>query len=334
MRPVEPGKAESYIGFFILLVLFVIAGGILMKQSRYDAGMFAVVLSKDASPSKTSDSAGSTRNLQNYLPPGMVVLSPVETFGPESLSEKIDGKAELYLSAGFLSLSCQRFAEEGRPDIWLEIFVYDMGSMRNAFSVFSTQRRANAQDADFTRFAYRTTNALFFLKGQYYVEVVAASDQVAEAIIAIGQNFVRDNPSSTDSDEVDEASLFPNASLVPGSVSLLAENAFGFSSLDSIFIAHYTVSDSELTAFLSRRQTTQEAKDLALAYHEFLLENGGVDVAANLAIPEARLVKIFETFELIFVQRNFLAGVHEAENRDLAEQLALDLNSALTGVRR
>jgi len=329
---VKPGKLESYIGLLILLVLSVVAVGILMKQFYYDAGMFAVALTKDVSPAQTTDTAGSASDLQNYLPAGMTVLTPVETFGPDNLSEKIDGKAELYLSAGFLGLRCQRFAEAGKPDLWLEVFVYDMGSMRNAFSVFSTQRRADAQDDDFTQFAYRTTNAVFFLQGKYYVEVIAASDRMVEAMLAIGQNFVRENPYSTEA--MNEVALFPEASLIPGSVALLAENVFGFSSLNNTFVAHYGLSENELTAFLSRRQTAQEAKDLAWAYHQFLVENGGVDVAMNVTIPDARLVKIFDTFELIFVQGNFLAGVHEAETKDLAEQLASDLNNALTGAER
>jgi hypothetical protein len=331
---VKPGKVEFYIGLLILLILCVIAAGILMKQSHYDPGMFAVALSKDAAPSQTGDTAGSTSDLQKYLPAGMMILTPVETFGPDNLSEKIDGKAELYLSAGFLGLSCQRFAEAGKPDIWLEVFVYDMGGMRNAFSVFSTQRRADARDDDFTRFAYRTANALFFLQGQYYVEVIAASDQMSDAMLAIGRNFVRENPYSTESEAVGEAALFPNASLIPGSVALLAENVFGFSRLDNTFVAHYSLSDNQLTAFLSRRQTAQEAKDLALAYHQFLVENGGVDAAMNVAIPEAWLVKIFDTFELIFVHGNLMAGVHEADSKDLAEQLASDLNNALTGAEK
>jgi hypothetical protein len=328
------GKVESCIGFLILLVLCIITVGILVKQSLYDAAILAVALSKDASHSQTSDKGSATTDLQNYLPTNMTVLTPVETFGPDNLSEKIDGKAELYLSAGFLSLSCQRFAEAGKPDIWLEVFVYDMGYMRNAFSVFSTQRRADAQGADFTQFAYRTTNALFFLQGQYYVEVIAASDRMAETMLAIGQNFVRENPATTEFEAVGEAALFPTASMVSGSVALLADNVFGFSRLDYTFIAHYSLQDHELTAFLSRRQTAQEAKDLALAYHQFLLENGGVDVPVNFAIPGARLVKIFDTYELIFVQGNFLAGVHEVEHKDLAEKLASDLNNELIGANK
>ena len=35
----------------------------------------------------------------------------------------------------------------------------------------------------------------------------------------------------------------------------------------------------------------------------------------DVAIPEARLVKIFDIFELVFVHGSILAGVHEAKGR-------------------
>jgi hypothetical protein len=329
---VKPEKVETLVGSLILLALIGISAGVFIKQSRYDEKVFAVALSSDASSPKTLATGSSTPDLQAYLPDGMVILTPVETFGPESLSEKIDGKAELYLSAGFLNLHSQRFAEAARPDRWLEVFVYDMGSMRNAFSVFSTQRREDAADVDFTPFAYRAPNALFFLQGQYYVEVIAASDQMAEAMLAIGESFIRKNPSSAEA--ISEVTLFPKPSLVPGSVALLAENVFGFSGFNNAFVARYNMSGNELTAFLSHRQSAQEAKDLALAYHQFLVENGGVDVATNAAIPEGRLVMILDAFELVFVQESYLAGVHEAESKDLAEQLALELRNSLAGAER
>jgi hypothetical protein len=328
----KSGKVETYLGFLILFVLTGIAAGVLVRQSQYDEKFFAAALTKNVSSSETHDAAGLIPDLQDYLPDGMVVLTPGETFGPDSLSEKIDGKAELYLSAGFLGLRSQRFAEVGKPDQWLELFVYDMGNMRNAFSVFSTQRRADAQDVDLARFAYRTDNALFFLQGQFYVEVIAATDRMAEAMHAMGERFIRKNPGG--SEEMAEFALFPEDSLVPGSVSLLAENVFGFNGLSNTFVAHYAFPETELTAFLTRQQSTQDAKEVASAYHQFLLENGGVDAGLDAAIPEAWLVKVFDTFELVFVHGNIMAGVHEAENKDLAEQLALKLKNALAGAGR
>jgi hypothetical protein len=324
---VKPGKVESYVGFLILVVLCGIAAGVSIKQSRYDKNLFAVALSKDAPSSQTLGASATDRDLQEYLPQHLAPLTPMETFGPETLSEKIDGKAELYLSAGFLSLRCQRFAEADNADRWLEIFVYDMGTMRNAYSVFSTQRRADARDAPFSQFAYQTANALFFLQGQDYVEVIAASDQMAETLLAVGENFMQKNPGGTDA--MTEVALFPKAFLIPDSVALLAENVFGFSGLNNTFIARYELSGSELTAFVSLRQTAREAHELALAYHRFLVENGGLEVIMDAVVPEARLVKVFDTFELVFVQGNYLAGIHEAESREAAEELAVNLNNAL-----
>ncbi len=323
----KPGKIETRVGFLILLILCGIATVISIKQSRYDESVFSVALSKDTPASPMPDAAGTAPDLQEYLPDGMVGLTPMETFGPETLSDKIDGKAELYLSAGFLNLRCQRFAEAGQPDRWLEIYVYDMGNTRNAYSVFSTQRRADARDAAFSEFAYQTANALFFLHGRYYVEVIAASDRMAETLLAVGENFTRKNPEDTEA--MTEVALFPTASLVPDSIALLAENVFGFSGLNNTFIARYSLSGAELTAFLSPRQSDREARDAALAYHQFLLENGGVDAAMAAAIPEARLVKIFDTFEVLFVHGIYLAGVHEAESKELAEELASNLKKAL-----
>jgi hypothetical protein len=325
---VMPGKVETGVGFLILLTLLGVAGGVMMKQSRYDKSIFTVALSKDPASSETLEPGGTATDLQEYLPEGMVILTPADTFGPENLSEKIDGKAELYLSAGFLSLRSQRFAEAGKSDRWLEVFVYDMGNMRNAFSVFSTQRRADAEDLTFTQFAYRTANALFFLQGQFYVEVIAASEQMGGVLPTIGENFILKNPYRTEA--MSEFALFPKDSLIPDSIALLAENVFGFSDLNNTFVARYRVSGNELTAFISQRQSAPEAQSAALAYRQFLVENGGVDVPMDTAIPDAQLVKIFDTFELVFVQGSFLAGVHEAESKDLAEQLALNLKDALS----
>ena len=62
------------------------------------------------------------------LPQGLKPLTAPETFKADTLSDKIDGKAELYLSAGFNRLFSQRFRDEKASDLWIEAFVYDMGN--------------------------------------------------------------------------------------------------------------------------------------------------------------------------------------------------------------
>jgi hypothetical protein len=328
-----PGKTETFIGWTILVVLTIIAAGVLVKQSHYDEALFnPPAPTREDSLTGQTGSPAAPSELQAYLPDALKPLTPMESFGPDNLSDKIDGKAELYLAAGFLKLRCQRFALTNQADAWLEVFVYDMGSLRNAFAVYGSQRRADAEKAALTRFAYRTSNALFFVHGQDYVEIVAAapSAELVREVLAYGQNLVSQKPAR--SEEVSELALFPAEDLDEAGISLLATDVFGFEGLNNVFIANYTLAATPLTAFLSLRATPEEARQLASAYEEFLRSNGGTPVPLHDNLPDAVLIELFGTFELVFAHGRMLAGVHEAPDREAAEKLGLRILQGLTEV--
>jgi hypothetical protein len=328
-----PINRETFVSSTILLVLVMIAAGVFYKQFHYDPILFiAAAPEGDSSRAPIALEApdASAPELQSYLPENWKPLTPVEIFGRENLSDKINGKAELYLSAGFLKLQCRRFSQADKPELWMEVFVYDMGDMRNAFSVYSAQKRSDAQPLNLTQFAYSTSNAVFFVHGNKYVEVVAASasDETAAAMLSFVRNFVGEAPA--ESGQVDELSLFPPEGLDKESITLHAKDVFSFDRLDNVLTAGYTINGRQLTAFVSSRETPEKAAELAAAYHQFLIENGGEDVKPGVDIPGAMMVEIFDMYELIFTDGSFLAGVYEADEKELAEQLALKLHRGLT----
>jgi hypothetical protein len=322
-------KTETWVGYAILLVLVVIAGGIFLIQSRYEQSILKPGLLQTESPSQDVPLTSSLRDLIQFAPDSLTPLTPPETFGPENLSDKINGKAELYLSAGFVGLVSQRFAIENEPTVWMEAFIYDMGSPRGSYAVYSLQKRSEATELDTGDFAYRTENALYFVHGSYYVEIVAsvAQESMAKLILSFGDNFV--GKTTAGSEAINEFSLFPSKYLNKASISLLPSDAFGFQQFDSIFTAQYEVEDTELTAFLSQRKSPAEAVRLVESYISFLREFGGTELRSTLNIPGVKLVEIMDTFELIFSRGSILAGVHAAENRKAAEELALMLNQSL-----
>lgn len=323
-------KTEIYVGYTILLVLVVISVGIFLQQSRYNSSIFEPTTFQTKGPALTSPPASFPSDLIQYAPHQLTALTPPESFGSENLSDKINGKAELYLSAGFARLVSQRFTMEAEPTAWMEVFIYDMGSPRGSYAVYSMQKRSDAIELDMGDFAYRTENALYFVHGSYYVEIVAsiAQERMAGLILSFGDNFI--HKTTTGTQAINEFTLFPTKHLNKASIALLPSDAFGFQQFDSIFTAQYTVGDAELTAFLSRRQSTVEAATLVESYTSFLREFGGTELESTLNIPGVRLVEIMDTFELIFSRGSILAGVHGAENRKAAEELALMLNRSLT----
>ncbi|MDY0040370.1 MAG: hypothetical protein RBS57_08660, partial [Desulforhabdus sp.] len=269
--------------------------------------------------------------LQGFSSDLMKPLTAPEEFGSDNLSDKIDGKAELYLSAGFQNLKSQRLQKPDEADSWLEVFLFDMGNVRNAYSVYSLQRRPDAQTADFSQFAYQTGNALFFAHGRYYVEMIASREGMTETMLALARDFVQQEPVAPDS--LGELAMFPVDRLVEGSISLHATDVFGFSRLNNVFTAKYEIADQEVRAFVSVRESPQSAAEMASAYHRFLLDNGAVEVEPGIAVPGARLLDVFDLYELIFSHGEFMAGVHEADDIDSARELGRMLYHKLRAAR-
>jgi len=130
---------QTVLSLAVLTILIIICAGVIIAQYSYNPA----VLQKDAllpTAEKISRSAPLSSDKSFLpLPQGMVPLTTSEVFEAQNLSDKINGKAELYLSAGFARLVSQRFKDERMSDLWIEVFIYDMANGHNAFSVFSAQ---------------------------------------------------------------------------------------------------------------------------------------------------------------------------------------------------
>ena len=322
-------RQQTFLSLVILFILIVTGSGIFLAQFQFNPS----VLPKDVflaaeGENKNASSIPATQSIIP-LPPGMVPLTSPEKFDARSLSDKINGKAELYLSAGFVSLASQRFKDKDGTDLWIEAYVYDMGNGQNAFSVFSVQRREDATSLDLVQYAYRTQNALFLVHGPFYIEIIAsqATDRAFGPMGMLAENFIRNTRTKTVT--IQERDLFPVPGLVADSISLISSDAFGFDRLNQIYTAEYEIEEGRIMAFLSRRQDTREAQELASAYHKFLVTFGGQNIDTALPIEKAQLVEILESYEVIFSCGPFIAGVREAEDKNQAMILAIRLYNKL-----
>ena len=316
---------QTILSLAILTILIIIGAGVMIAQNRYNPA----VLQKDAlllNAKKVSrSSAPSSDKSFTPLPQGLAPLTASEHFEAQNLSDKINGKAELYLSAGFSRLLSQRFKDERISDIWIEVFVYDMTNSQNAFSVFSAQRREDGVALDITRHSYQTSNALFMVHGNYYVEIIAseASERVVQPMKRLAERFIHNTPIETVA--VNEMELFPQQDLVADSIALVSSDAFGYEALDKVYTAEYELNGTGLMAYFSRRQTEDEAKKLSTAYRNFLIDFGGQALEIELPIEEAQLIEILDTYEIIFSYGMYMAGVREATTIDQAKKLVPQL---------
>ena len=315
---------ERWVGFIILLCLAGIAAGIYLKQFSFNpAVLVATAAAPEAAKPVSSPSPGKT---PTTMPPELAALSAPETFAPDDLFNKIDGKADLYLTAGFVQLHCQRFALKAANDVWMEWFVYDMGALPQAFSVFSLQRRSEAQALDLTEFAYQTQNALFFVSGRYYIEAVTAmpTEPMMAAMRAMARQFVAAHPPGVA--VIPELKLFPPENLEAGSQGLQVADAFGFDRFTNVFTAKYRLPDGatnvEVLAFLEMTKTSADAAALRDTYRSFLLANGGKEIESQDAGSIGKPIEFMGNIEIVFSEDNAVAGVHAAPDAASAAKVA------------
>jgi len=256
--------------------------------------------------------------------PGVVALRP------ETLYEKINGRADLYLEAGFVSLNAQRFTTQTSSDQFVELLVYDMATPENAFSVFSMQRREEARDDDIIPNAYRTDNALFMAHGQYYLEILGstASEQWHVVIGEVARLFINDHGAAASANGPG-ADLLPADGLKPASLQLIASNAFGHEFMDRIYTGEYQIDGVVMTAFVSDRHTDAGAVELAAAYRQALLSFGAAVVDAPVSNANAVVLQFFDTYEIMFAYDRYIAGVHEADSLETAVELARRISQHL-----
>lgn len=331
-------RLESAISICLLAILLLIALGVFIKQSNYNMGRFGIdITAEELSLQMSEANEKRQMDLSSLTPAGFETLSRIETYNSENLYEKINGKAPLYIESEFQELFTQRFVNKDRENLWFELYVYDMGTVRNAFSVFSVQRRA---DADFLSllhpsFGYRTSNALYFVHGKYYIELVGSSEsaELSKAMAEVARQ-IRSELAVDKVMDIAELGLFPPENIIPGSVKLYLANAFGFGGLTDTLTARYKLGDETVTAFLSRCPDPQDAKKVADSYSKFLIDNGGTKISPMTVRGKlvGEMIDFYDTTEIIFATGSFVAGVHQCENEQLANELAAILFKKLTEV--
>lgn len=150
------------------------------------------------------------------------------------LFDYIDGGGELYISYGFRSLVSRKYARSGRPDITLDLF--DMGSSRNAFGVFSHTREKIEKDAG--QGSEYSDGLMIFWKDRYYVSIMSQKEtpEVKKSIFELAGKIARSIPNEGPLPPI--LDLLPRKGLVPESIRYFRHHVW----LNS----HYYIADRNI----------------------------------------------------------------------------------------
>src|SRR4030066_1677191 len=106
------------------------------------------------------------------LPGGWVLIHGPQIYNKKTLFEHINGQAELYLKYGFRQSVFAIYQYKEKAQNQIEVDIYDMGNVVQAFGVFSRFRNED-RPGGFGLDSYLDDHTALFYKGKFFVLLYA-----------------------------------------------------------------------------------------------------------------------------------------------------------------
>jgi hypothetical protein len=246
-----------------------------------------------------------TPSLQSLLPE-MEYWSLTESakdYFPETLYEYIDGAAEIYLGYDFKQLIVGQY-EKKDSQASLSVEIYDMGSEKNAFGIYSAERFPDTRFIPVGNQGYLEEGSLNFLVDRYYIKLLCfdCGEESESFLKQFSQAILRRIH--------DEGQLpflldvFPKEGLVPNTEKFILRNFMGYSFFHDGYLADYRLGDLEFQCFLIEGRDGKEAQSMLDKFITARGEGNTEEIPSGFHLKD-------RYYEHIFLARveNYLVGV-------------------------
>jgi len=296
------------------------------KQLRYGNAMPATATPNAAALNAQAIGAGVKATHFPQIA-GRRVQAPTEVkrFNKETLYEKINGKAGVFLGFMFEELEFATYVSQEKE--WpFDVYVYNMSEPVNAFGIYQTEQAPDAELKPYGREGYVSGSSVFFWKDKYYVNVLGPPDEpdaaeIAEMIAAGVDKAINDSGQPLWAEVI-----LPQEHRKKNSFGYKASDALGYSFLKQVFVASYANGDEEYQLFITQTAGPEEARALLQKYATSVKVLGKETRGGG----EIVLADALGIFEAAFAAGRYFGGVTECEKKDLAVQKAAQFQELLS----
>ena len=224
--------------------------------------------------------------------------------GEKGIFDYMNGGAEVYLAYGFCGLAVRKYEREGLPPV--EVGVYDMGSPRDAYGIFSFERAAPGVDVG--QGSEYERGLLRFWQGRYFYMLGAEGQApgLEEAVVELGRSLVAGRSDCGRRPELvemlpaqglDELSVryFHGAFGLKHHYFLSHEDVLGLGGRAEVVLASYALGAERprlvLVAYSSEKSAAAGAESFSRAKHQLVQEKKGI----HFRTRGEMLAAVFET---------------------------------------
>ena len=173
--------------------------------------------------------------LPKKLPEGWRQIGSPQAYNPKNLFRRINGQAELFFKYGFQKSVFTLYQNKSNSKDQIEVDLYDMGNVLQAFGIFSRFRGEN-RSAGVGLESHLEDTSLLFYKGRYFVMLYATEvdpSLLKRMAMTISSNITDSSPAPKEID------YYPKEGLRPGSIEYYPEGLLGYQFLKRGFQGLY-----------------------------------------------------------------------------------------------
>jgi hypothetical protein len=230
-------------------------------------------------------SALAAGDMQELIPPlscgaGWKIEGKPVFYGRDTLSDRINGEAELYFPYGFDRMAAARYVSEKNPGAGMDVEIYRMGSLLDAFGMYANYRRKGGRTLAVGAESDLSASQLFLYQGRHFVHIqVTGTVEANPDILAECGRAVASRLPGTNS-RPPELSVFDRPEVVRGSERYLPLSLLGYDFLNRGIMADAVAEGTNLQMFLLLG-TTAVSASAAFDRYRSLLAQGKIDAGGK-----------------------------------------------------
>jgi hypothetical protein len=251
-----------------------------------------------------------------------VMKDTVMFYDKDTVFDHIDGEAELYFPYGFDVLATATYINTKNQDLWMVADIYRMGSLLDAFGIYSNYRRAGTMEVAIGAGGFISSSQLMFYQDRYFVRLQATGTTSLEkdTFLAFGQILSKNLPSNTARPK--ELKVLEIPGVVPKSERYIAQSLLGYAFFRRGLIADAMLQGQKVQVFVvheDSKETIQKAFEQYLSY----LKKEGQNVHTTGISDRINLSAIDPLYGEVFMEQTgrYIIGAVKVKGTSEAQEL-------------
>jgi len=276
-------------------------------------------------------------SIKNVLPvhgfaDGWVMEDKVTFYSKDTLFDHINGEAELYFPYGFEALASATYIYKDDPQLAVVADVYRMGSLVDAFGIYSNYRKTDAAFVAIGAEGFISSSQLMFYQDMYFVKLQASgtTSLKQEIFLACGRAVLRNLPPGTG--QPTELDVLKIPAVVPRSERYIAKSLLGYAFFHRGVIADAILEGKRIQVFMTYEDSKDAARRAFDQYRSYL-KTEGRDIRSSHTPGRIYISGIDPLYGGVFVQQSgrYIIGAVRMKDTSHAKQLIEQIQKRLIG---